>query len=114
MKCFRMNSAKSCLIRIVMTDRTFWRGFKKKFFYLFLKLQAYLSDGEFTEIQTYDEFFLSDCRLIVLLYDCEMVEIYVKDHGEIESLYQNAITSDFRNVQIITDENDGRTGMNIR
>lgn len=58
---------------------------------VFLKLQAYFEKGRFNSIHTYDEFLESDCQLIILIYDCEFVELYLKDQDYIRKIYENAI-----------------------
>lgn len=85
----------------------------RKHFILFLKLQAYFPVGVYFDIRTYDEFVSSDCQILFLIYDCEWVEIYIKDISVTDLLFQNAIGKGFADVLYITDENDKRTGMEI-
>lgn len=80
---------------------------------IFLKLQAYLNQDEYENINTYDEFLKSNCQLLLLVYDCEFVEIYIKNQSCAGNVFQNAIDKNFENVAYITENNDYRTGMNI-
>ena len=86
---------------------------QRKHLILFLKLQAYFPDGLFFDIRTYDEFLNSDCQILFLIYDCEWVEIYIKDKCVTDLLYKNAIDKGFKDILYITDENDRRTRMEI-
>lgn len=81
---------------------------------VFLKLQAYLPGSAMKNINTFEQFEDSDCQLMVLIYDCEEVEIYTKNKRELELLDKNAKVMGFRNLNYITDSNDERTSMNIR
>ncbi len=87
---------------------------QRKHLILFLKLQAYFPGGTFFDIKTYDEFLNSDCQILFLIYDCEWVEIYIKDKSVTDLLYKNAIDKGFKDILYITDENDRRTRMEIR
>lgn len=83
-------------------------------FVLFLKLQGYFDTGNFFNINTYEEFCKSDCQILVLIYDCECVEIFSKDSIVTEAFYRNAVSKGFTDVSYITNENNGRTVMNIK
>lgn len=78
-----------------------------------LKLQAYTSSHNFESIHTYDEFLKSDCQIVILIYDCEFVEIYSKKLSITNSIYQQAIDNGYNNVVFLTDSNDCRSVMDI-
>lgn len=80
---------------------------------IFLKLQAYFLDGIFSDVQTYEEFLKSNCQIIVLVTDCEYVEIYCKDINLLNQLYHHALSQEYKNVRYITDDNDHRETMNV-
>ncbi len=80
---------------------------------IFLKLQAYFPNSQCYDIHTYQEFVESDCQILLLVYDCEFVEIYIKDFAISQAIYQNAILNHYTDVVYITDTNDGRTKMDI-
>ena len=86
---------------------------KKNCKIVFLKMQAYSDLALFENLMQYDEFLNSPCQLIFLIYDCEYVEIYVKDTEQIDIIYRAAIEKGFKNVTYITDQNDARTNLNI-
>ncbi len=80
---------------------------------IFLKLQAYEDDGGLSDIQTYEEFLESKCKLIILINDCNFVEIYTKENEITEAIYKNACDKGFKNVEYITECNDKRKEMNV-
>lgn len=82
-------------------------------FIVFLKLLAFNKNRRFFNIQTYEEFQNSDCQLLILIYDCQQVEVYAKSQKEIQTIYQNAINNKYIDVTYITNENNKRTQMNI-
>ena len=87
---------------------------RQSYLILFLRLLAFQVPDEFTHISSYSDFLSSACCMIILIYDCENVEIYSKDIQEIEILYNSALENGYTGVEYITDSNDGRTSMNIR
>ena len=82
-------------------------------FIIFLKLQAYLENDNFFDIQTYEEFQKSDCQLLLLIYDCVYVEVYAKDQSILKSVYENASRNDYSDLEYITKTNMKRSNMNI-
>lgn len=93
--------------------KSFYKQIKLKQYIVFIKLQAYWETGEFGEIHTYEEFLESDCQILLLINDCEFVEIYAKDPIIIESIFTNATTNNYEDIEYITDDNDGRTKMDV-
>ena len=79
-----------------------------------MKLQAYLTENPFVNIHTYEQFSASDCQIMVLVYDCKFVEIFIKDMRIIENVYKNALVCDYMDLKYITDQNDGRSIMDLR
>jgi len=96
------------------SGQNFLERIQRKHFCLFLKLQAYDENGLYFDIKTYDEFLSSDCQILFLLYDCENIEIYIKDKRVTDLLYHHAKNRGFSNIQLINDENDRRIGMDVR
>lgn len=80
---------------------------------VFLKIQAHFSLGNFQNIHLYNEFVNSDCQILVLIYDCENVEIYMKNPMELLAIFENAKANDYQNVAVITDSNITREKMDI-
>lgn len=82
------------------------------YYIIFADLQAY-PKGEFSDIETYEEFIESQCELVLLVVDSCYVTIYCKNKETIELLYKNATEYGFKNVKYITDENDTRTMLSV-
>lgn len=80
---------------------------------IFMKLQACFHENDFSEIHSYKDFYNSNCRLLILIYDCKFVEIFIKDQIHIEILYQQAIECHFSEVKYITDKNNSRIQLDI-
>lgn len=80
---------------------------------VFLKLQAYFEDSKFFDIHTYNDFQESDCQLLLLIYDCEFVDIYAKDQDIIKSIYENALINNYTEVEYITKNNHVRTKLDV-
>lgn len=95
------------------SGKNFYNQIKQPHHIIFLKLQAYCTEEICKNIETYNNFMTSNCVLLLLIYDCEFVEIYAKDPTMIQTFYKSALKYDFRNIAFITAENDGRTRMNI-
>ncbi|ENQ3107278.1 DUF2691 family protein [Bacillus cereus] len=83
-----------------------------EYYIIFADLQAYLK-GEFSDIDTYEEFIGSKCQLVLLVVDCSYVTIYCQNKKDLELLYDNARDCGFENVEYITDENDTRTRLSV-
>ncbi|MCY8854597.1 DUF2691 family protein [Bacillus inaquosorum] len=84
-----------------------------QYYTIFVELQAYPFGQAVDLVQTYEEFIDSDCELVLLLADSSYVSIYCKDRNVIEKLFINALKNDFEEVQLITDDNDTRTGLTV-
>ena len=80
---------------------------------VFLKLQAYVQAKKCDNIQTYPEFQSSDCQMLLLISDCELVEIYSKSESVLSEIYKNAVSEKFMDIVYITDQNDCRNTMDI-
>lgn len=91
----------------------FSRVIQQPHFVVFLKLEAYPPGENCPDIHSYEEFLKSSCLLMMLIYDCEFVEIFAKDAHITDTLLENAHRKGLLEIALITDENDGRTRMDI-
>lgn len=81
---------------------------------VFVKLQAYFYDHNFYNIKNYTEFCQSDCQLLILVSDCDYIEIYVKDDKLVKNFYEFIVDNkSYIDVTYITDLNDTRTNLNV-
>lgn len=91
----------------------FYNLIQMDLFIVFLKLLAYYENDFTNDIHSYDDFVCSNCKLMLLIYDCEYVEIYAKELTVIDAIYMNAKNKGFSDLQYITDKNDNRKRMDI-
>lgn len=96
------------------SGKEFLRCIDKDGYVIFLKLQAYSGDVKVENVTSYEEYVKSDCQIIVLIYDCEYVEIYCKDTKLTKSFFDQVKRMNYGNVELITDENDRRTSFCIK
>lgn len=97
----------------VYSGRTLERRIKKPHKVIFLKFQAYHEKGKYHNISTYDDWLGSPCCAMVLIWDCEFVEVYSKDEELTQRMYESAQQNGYKEITIITDENDKRVNMDI-
>lgn len=97
----------------IYDGKSFFKRINVDHFIIFLKLQAYFTNSSFVDIHNYEEFKRSDCQLILLIYDCQYVEIYAKNQTVSKEILENALTNHYTEIQYITDSNDGRTKMDV-
>ena len=95
------------------TGKEFSNLIKQDCYIVFLKLQAYPLKSKYCNIYTYEEFLKSNCQLLLLVYDCEFVEIYCKSENILKNLYDNAVNQRFCDVIFITDLNNNRSKFDI-
>lgn len=95
------------------TGNDFLNLIRNNHYIIFLKLQAYSELCIFKNLYTYDDFSRSNCQLVLLVNDCEFVEIYSKNLKITEQIFYMAVENGYKNISYITDKNDGRTKMDI-
>jgi hypothetical protein len=79
---------------------------------IFIELKAFAKNTTITEIASYENFMDSECEIVMLVADCNYVDIYCKDTQLIENLLINAKMHGYENIEYI-DENDTRTSMYV-
>lgn len=97
----------------IYTGDCFFKQISMPHFIIFLKLQAYANEEKFEDIHTYEDFLRSNCILLLLIYDCENVEVFTKDDNLTETIMKNAQRNGFLEIELITCENDGRVKMDV-
>jgi hypothetical protein len=85
---------------------------------IFVKLQGYTCekmDSAFNcyDVGAYEDFLKSNCDIVLLIADAAYCEFYAKDSHIIEAMYKNAKKRNWTEVELTTNENDGRTGFYI-
>ena len=79
---------------------------------IFMKVLVYenRTDIDINDIHTYQEFLTSQCLLLLLLYDCDYVELYCKKPFILDDIFCSRFQE---KLLIIDDQNDSRTIMDI-
>lgn len=91
----------------------FLERIREKHFIVFLKLEAFEEETADYEVHSYEEFKESACKILLLIYDCEFVEIYVKEKKLTEALYSNGEKWGFSDMEFISEETDQRIRMDV-
>lgn len=93
--------------------KKFFEVINENHYIVFLKLEAYLEETNCYNIHTYEEFQSSKCKILLLIYDCNFVEIFAKEENVIRNIYENVRMKRFGEVEYITDMNDERTVLDV-
>lgn len=79
----------------------------KKYYTVFLNLKLYDKNTNYDDdIENYNDFLNSNCKLILIITDCEYVEIYSKDIKYLNIIKENAIKNNFSNIVDINKRED--------
>lgn len=84
-----------------------------KQFFESLVLNIYPKNVTISQISTYQEYKISQCEMIILMYDMLNIEVYAKKKAWLLQLSNNAHTLEAVKVVLKTEETDGRTGMYV-
>lgn len=82
---------------------------KEDYYLIFADLKGFPKKSDVKEITSYQEFVESECKFVLLLVDSSYVTIYSKDQVIIKHLFSKAVTSGYKNIKYLTDENDTTT-----
>ena len=85
----------------------------QEYYAVFLNLQGYMSENDIDEINSYEDFLNSKCKIIVLVADNTFVDIYAKDINLIETIHLSAKEYDYTDISYITDQNDMRSVLRV-
>ncbi|MCI9434943.1 MAG: DUF2691 family protein [Bacilli bacterium] len=79
----------------------------KKYYTVFLNLKLYDKNTNYDDdIENYNDFLNSNCKLILIITDCEYVEIYSKDIKYLNIIKETAIKHNFSNIVDINKRED--------
>lgn len=70
-------------------------------------LQAWRTN-QVTEINNYLDFKNSKCEILILIVDCEDIDIYAKNSSIISTIKRTALKNKFTNIEDIYDDNNPR------
>jgi len=80
---------------------------------VFIILKAFPLDSTIVELNDFNEYEKSDCQLVIIIADGVYVNLYCKNRDNILTINENAHKLGCRNIEIVTAENDGRTGFHV-
>lgn len=86
---------------------------KEKHHVIFAKLQGYLQIDAYQNICSFKDYIDSKCQIVILIYDCENVEIFIKDEEMVTELHTRAQKENFDNLHYITNEMNQRISFEI-
>ena len=78
-----------------------------------LNLQAYQCGSIPKQIESYQDFLSSQCRMIILAYDGVYLEVYAKENQWLDQLLHNAASIELEHLSIKTPNTDIRKGMYV-
>ena len=94
-------------------NHDFFKCLSSEHFVISIKLQAYKNDDDFSEIHSREDFYDSKCFLLILINDCEFVEIYTKEDSIANCIYKNAMSAHFKKISCISEDFDSRISFDI-
>ncbi len=80
---------------------------------VFLNLRGYNDDQNFETIDTYDDFERGECKIIILIADCNFVEIYLKNEEDLNTISSKLKKFDISYDYLENRELDGRYVMYV-
>lgn len=99
--------------KVLFTGNEFEKYIQNMHSILFLKLQAYVQSSEIFELITIDDFYKSDCILLLLIYDCEHVEVYSHCPTILSKIGRSVSENNFTSLKVISNIEDVRKQLNI-
>ena len=72
---------------------------RNSYFVIFTDIKAYPLGSNRLEINTFEDFLASNCRIILLCNDSMFIEFYSKNQGVLEKVYNNCIANAFNKVE---------------
>ncbi|HAN20544.1 MAG: hypothetical protein A2Y15_01095 [Clostridiales bacterium GWF2_36_10] len=82
-------------------------------FIIFLNLSIFPNQISIKQNDSYNDYCKSESLLTLFCTDCCYYEIYIKDQSMIYKLFEFYKKLDCDEIEIITDENDGRTRFSV-
>lgn len=77
-------------------------------------IQFYAFEGCVKNIESYEDYLLSDCKLMFFVIDESFIDIYCKEKEDLDYFFNTAVQLNVKFLEYITDKNDKRTGYSFR
>lgn len=97
----------------IYNGNDFQSQISKEYFIIFLKLEFYSRKPKKIDIHTFEEFKESSCETVMLLYDCEYVEVYSKNFILLNKIEENIKKNGFLDIQYWDEYNKERKVLDI-
>ena len=78
-----------------------------------LVLHMFQTGGLYEKIETYSDFRTSACMCCLIYYDCGLLDLYIKDPGLLEKIYNYLLFLGAEEIALITDSSDGRALLHL-
>ena len=92
-------------------QRFFDRIGKESYYMIFVDLKAYYPKCTHVEIKNFEEFLESECKIIFLCVDSELIEIYCKEKSILEKVHENCQKFHFEDVKYISKKEASKRNM---
>ena len=76
------------------------------YYVVFSKLQAFPTEEDVQELESFGDYFKSNCELVILITDVEFVEIYSKNKDYLATIQKNVAKNGFQKLKPIYKIND--------
>lgn len=97
----------------VYSSSEFKNALQKPDFSIML-LQIYAFNDKVNIIESYEDYLLSDCQIMLFIIDCDFIEIYCKNEKDLKFFYYKAEKLNTKKLIYLTEKNDLRTEFNFR
>ncbi|MDT0122481.1 DUF2691 family protein [Paenibacillus sp. RRE4] len=86
---------------------------ENNYYLIFANLKAYPRGATIIDIETYEDYAESECRLALLVIDSSYVAVYIKDAEIREEMLEHIKRIGYEALDYITDDNDVRTKLSV-
>ena len=84
---------------------------KSNYYLIFANLKAFPINAKPKRIENFNDFWESDCQMILLCVDSEFINFYCKDKVLLESVYRNCKKNGFKSIEFVTFEDASHRSM---
>ena len=71
---------------------------------IFVTLRDFCKEGTIKPVSKYKEFLERDCQIIIVVYDCSYVTLWIKDMQLVSYMYSYAQSKGYERVRYISEE----------
>lgn len=86
---------------------------KEKYYIVYADIKAFKCKSQIRNIDNYEDFFNSSCEIALFITDSIYCEVYCKNTNILNVMMRNGKSFSFKDINILTKENDSRKYFNI-